>query len=110
MSTKPFTDFDLVPDLQSGLEKMGYTHATPVQEAAIPAVQTGRDLMVQARTGTGKTLGFGLPTLQRIDPQNPDTQVLVICPTRELALQVSDELARVADTMQIIVAAVFGGV
>ncbi|MEB3328680.1 MAG: DEAD/DEAH box helicase [Candidatus Sericytochromatia bacterium] len=110
MSPKPFTDFGLHPDILSGLEQMGYTHATPVQDAAIPLVQTGRDLMVQARTGTGKTLGFGLPTLQRIDPTSPDTQVLVICPTRELALQVKDELARVADPMRIIVSAVFGGV
>lgn len=110
MSPKSFTEFDLHPDLLAGLEKMGYTHATPVQDSAIPLVQTGKDLMVQARTGTGKTLGFGLPTLQRIEPANPDTQVLVICPTRELALQVSDELSRVAERMQIIVAAVFGGV
>ncbi|MEB3283939.1 MAG: DEAD/DEAH box helicase [Candidatus Sericytochromatia bacterium] len=110
MSPKPFTEFELHPDLLAGLEQMGYTHATPVQDAAIPLVQTGKDLMVQARTGTGKTLGFGLPTLQRIEPANPDTQVLVICPTRELALQVSDELSRVAERMQIIVAAVFGGV
>ncbi|MEB3196172.1 MAG: DEAD/DEAH box helicase [Candidatus Sericytochromatia bacterium] len=110
MSPKPFTDFELHPDLLEGLGKMGYTHATAVQDEAIPHVQSGKDLMVQARTGTGKTLGFGLPTLQRIDPTNPDTQVLVICPTRELALQVSDELARVAEKMQIIVAAVFGGV
>ncbi|MEB3221188.1 MAG: DEAD/DEAH box helicase [Candidatus Sericytochromatia bacterium] len=110
MSPKPFTDFGLHPDIFAGLEQMGYTHATPVQDAAIPLVQTGKDLMFQARTGTGKTLGFGLPTLQRIDPTCPDTQVLVICPTRELALQVKDELARVADAMRIIVSAVFGGV
>ena len=105
-----FSSFNLHPDLMSGLDEMGYTNATPVQDAAIPAVQTGRDLMVQARTGTGKTLAFGLPTLQHIDPTCPDTQVLVIAPTRELALQVADELARVASKMQIIVAAVFGGV
>ncbi|MFP5503181.1 MAG: DEAD/DEAH box helicase, partial [Candidatus Sericytochromatia bacterium] len=109
-STKLFTEFDLAPELLEGLAKMGYTHPTPVQEKAIPAVATGKDLMVQARTGTGKTLAFGLPTLQHINATSPDTQVLVICPTRELAVQVATELARVAEPLQIIVAAVFGGV
>ena len=72
---KAFTDYDLDPLLLEGLAKMGYTHPTPVQEASIPAVLSGKDLMVQARTGTGKTLGFGLPTLHLIDKTSPDTQV-----------------------------------
>lgn len=100
----------LDPDLLLGLADMGYTHPTPVQEAAIPAVAAGKDLMAQARTGTGKTLAFGLPTLHKLNRTSPDTQVLVIAPTRELAVQVADELGRVAKHLQIIVAVVFGGV
>gem|GEM_PF-569944 len=107
---RAFSEFALDADLLAGLEKMGYTHATPVQAEAIPAVLSGKDLMVQARTGTGKTLAFGLPTLSRIERTSPDTQILVITPTRELAVQVSEELSRVAVAFQIIVAAVYGGV
>jgi superfamily II DNA/RNA helicase len=112
--TKTFAELGkevgLEPDLLKGLADMGYTHPTPVQLQSIPAVASGKDLMAQARTGTGKTLAFGLPTLHRINRTSPDTQVLVICPTRELAVQVADELARVSKHLQIIVAVVFGGV
>ncbi len=104
-----FRDFALNEDIQRGLADMGYERPTPVQAAAIPEVIKGKDLLVQAKTGSGKTLGFGLGVLQRIDPTNHDVQVLVIVPTRELAIQVAEELSRAGAHMRLMVGAIYGG-
>lgn len=104
-----FRDFALNEDIQRGLADMGYECPTPVQAAAIPEVVKGKDLMVQAKTGSGKTLAFGLGVLQRIDPTNHDVQVLVIVPTRELAIQVAEELSRAGAHMRLMVGAIYGG-
>ncbi|MEB3298705.1 MAG: DEAD/DEAH box helicase [Candidatus Sericytochromatia bacterium] len=105
-----FRSFQLRRELLEGLAEMGYSTATPVQALAIPAVQEGGDLLVQAKTGSGKTLAFGLPLLNRIDLHRPDCQVLVVVPTRELALQVATELERVGATLGVVIGAVFGGI
>ena len=104
-----FRDFALNEDIQRGLADMGYESPTPVQAAAIPEVIKGKDLLVQAKTGSGKTLGFGLGVLQRIDPTNYDVQALVIVPTRELAIQVAEELSRAGAHMRLMVGAIYGG-
>ncbi|MFP5502296.1 MAG: DEAD/DEAH box helicase, partial [Candidatus Sericytochromatia bacterium] len=104
-----FRDFALNEDIQRGLADMGYESPTPVQAAAIPEVIKGKDLLVQAKTGSGKTLAFGLGVLQRIEPTNHDVQVLVIVPTRELAIQVAEELARAGAHMRLMVGAIYGG-
>lgn len=104
-----FRDFALNEDIQRGLTDMGYETPTPVQAAAIPEVIKGKDLLVQAKTGSGKTLGFGLGVLQRIDPTNYDVQALVIVPTRELAIQVAEELSRAGAHMRLMVGAIYGG-
>lgn len=104
-----FRDFPLNEDIQRGLADMGYERPTPVQAAAIPEVIKGKDLLVQAKTGSGKTLGFGLGVLQRIDPNNFDVQALVIVPTRELAIQVAEELSRAGAHMRLMVGAIYGG-
>ncbi|MNK45810.1 DEAD-box ATP-dependent RNA helicase CshA [compost metagenome] len=104
-----FRDFALNEDIQRGLADMGYECPTPVQAAAIPEVIKGKDLLVQAKTGSGKTLGFGLGVLQRIDPTNYDVQALVIVPTRELAIQVAEELSRAGAHMRLMVGAIYGG-
>lgn len=104
-----FRDFALNEDIQRGLADMGYERPTPVQAAAIPEVIKGKDLLVQAKTGSGKTLGFGLGVLQRIEPTNHDVQVLVIVPTRELAIQVAEELSRAGAHMHLMVGAIYGG-
>lgn len=104
-----FADFGLRPDILRGLEDMGYTVPTPVQALAIPKVMAGGDWVVQAKTGSGKTLAFGLPALQDLDPMSPDVQVLVICPTRELAIQVADEIKRASAHVGVITTAVYGG-
>lgn len=80
----------------ANLEEMGYQAMTPVQAAALPAILEGRDVRAQAKTGSGKTAAFGLGVLSRIDPTQYITQALVLCPTRELADQVAQELRRLA--------------
>ena len=80
----------------TNLEEMGYLAMTPIQAAALPDILAGRDVRAQAKTGSGKTAAFGLGVLQRIDPAQYTTQSLVLCPTRELADQVTKELRRLA--------------
>ena len=79
---------DLSPRMQEAAARAGWTELMPVQSAAIPYILEGRDLMVQSRTGSGKTGAFVLPVLERIDPNKAECQALVLVPTRELARQV----------------------
>ncbi|HKJ54695.1 MAG TPA: DEAD/DEAH box helicase [Nitriliruptoraceae bacterium] len=110
MSTKPlFTDFGLDDDLTAALSERGIVHPFPIQELTLPLALKGHDIIGQARTGTGKTLGFGLPLLQRIDTSKAQTQALVIVPTRELCIQVADDLT-VGAGRGITTIAVYGGV
>ena len=78
------------------LQRQGITEPTPVQEQAIPPMRAGRDVIAQAQTGTGKTLAFLLPLLEKIKPQGTVAQALVIAPTRELAIQIARVSARPA--------------
>jgi superfamily II DNA/RNA helicase len=106
-----FSDFEISPDTKSAISKMGYTEPTPVQQQAIPLLLEGRDLMVQARTGTGKTAAFGIPAIEKLRQNGmKGVAALVVTPTRELALQVSDEIRRIAKGSQISVVTVYGGV
>lgn len=109
-TTPTFAELGLADPLVAALAAMGLTHPTPVQVEAIPMVRTGEDLMVQSRTGTGKTLAYALPLLERLDPQRPQVQALVIAPTRELANQVGAVLARVGRALGARVATLTGGV
>ncbi|PJI46607.1 MAG: DEAD/DEAH box helicase [Pseudomonas sp.] len=115
-----FTSLGLSEALAGAVEAAGYARPTPVQERAIPAVLQGRDLMVAAQTGTGKTGGFALPVLERLFPEgHPDrehrhgprqTRVLVLTPTRELAAQVHDSFKVYARDLPLKSACIFGGV
>ncbi len=105
-----FADLDLRPELKEVLSKMGLTNPTEVQQQSLPRVLTGRDLMVQSRTGTGKTLAFVLPSLQRFDSEAKGVQILVIAPTRELATQVGAVFARVGRPLGVRIATLTGGV
>ena len=115
-----FASLGLSEALVSAIEAAGYTQPTPVQQRAIPAVLQGRDLMVAAQTGTGKTAGFALPILERLFPAgHPDKsqrhgprqpRVLVLTPTRELAAQVHDSFRIYARDLKFVSACVFGGV
>ncbi|WP_248929682.1 DEAD/DEAH box helicase [Paenibacillus hamazuiensis] len=91
------------------LQAEGITEPTPVQEQAIPVIMGNHDVIVQAQTGTGKTLAFLLPILERIDVARPDVQALILTPTRELAIQITDELKKLAPVAGAGVLAAYGG-
>lgn len=96
MSSKPFSELGLAPELLQAIERLGFEQATPVQAGAIPPLLAGRDLVGQSQTGSGKTLAFAAPAVQLVDPSQRVVQVLVLCPTRELATQVAEEIAKLA--------------
>ena len=96
LAGKPFSTLSIAPPLARAIDVLGFAHMTPVQEHALPELLAGRDVIAQARTGSGKTVAFGLALLARTDVSRDRIQVLVLCPTRELADQVSVELRRLA--------------
>ncbi|HEY8770955.1 MAG TPA: DEAD/DEAH box helicase, partial [Thermoleophilaceae bacterium] len=104
-----FADLGLSKPLLDAIEHLGYKQPTPIQEQTIPALLEGKDVMGQAQTGTGKTAAFGLPLLQFVDPENPEVQALVLTPTRELCIQVTQALRAYGEQRDIEVVAVFGG-
>ena len=105
-----FGRFGLRTELLAALHVMGFQTPSPIQKAAIPELLLGRDLVGQARTGTGKTAAFGLPLLERLDPEERRPQALVLTPTRELALQVAEAInSYAAQLPQVRVLAIYGG-
>ena len=106
-----FTDFGLKPKILQGVEKIGFETATEIQEKAIPfLLESTGDLIGLAQTGTGKTAAFGLPLLNSIDVDNEDTQGIILCPTRELCMQLAKELEVYASQMgRVKILAVYGG-
>ena len=109
----PPVTFDTLPltsDVRKAIDELGYTQPTPVQRAVFEPASRGRDLVVQARTGTGKTAAFGLPLVDTLVKANrPAVQAMVLCPTRELALQITRELTAIAKHRGTKVVAVYGG-
>jgi ATP-dependent RNA helicase DeaD len=106
----PIAREDLPRSLQQAVERAGWPELMPVQARAIPYLLTGRDLVVQSRTGSGKTGAFLLPILDRIDPKRATCQALVLAPTRELARQVAEEAKVLAGDTGMRTAVVYGGV
>ncbi len=104
-----FKDLGLNDRIVQSLEQSGYTAPTPIQAESIPHLLAGRDIIGQAQTGTGKTAAFALPLLQNMDLSKSTAQVLVLTPTRELAIQVAEAFERYADGSKIRVAAIYGG-
>ena len=104
-----FADLGLHEDLVTALAAAGITSPFPIEELTLPMGLGGADIIGQARTGTGKTLAFGLPMLQRVDPDDTRTQALVIVPTRELCLQVADDLETAGKDKGVQVVAAYGG-
>jgi ATP-dependent RNA helicase DeaD len=91
-----FRELGLSAEMQRGIDEMGFEEATPIQAQAIPNIFSGRDIIGQAQTGTGKTCAFGIPAVEMLDTDSESIQVLVLCPTRELAIQSSEELKSIS--------------
>ena len=107
----PEAALDALPErIRTACAGAGWTKLLPVQARAIPYVLAGRNLMVQSQTGSGKTGAFILPILERLDVEKKACQVLVLVPTRELALQVSRDAEVLGGGLQMVTAAVYGGV
>ena len=110
METLRFDELELSPQILRGIKDMGFEEASPIQAQAIPVVLSGRDVIGQAQTGSGKTAAFGIPMLEKVDPDNKKTQVIILSPTRELAIQVADEIRKLSKYMHgIKILPVYGG-
>jgi ATP-dependent RNA helicase DeaD len=104
-----FAALRLGEPVQRALDEIGYSEPTPVQAATYPLAVAGRDIIVQARTGTGKTAAFGIPLVDKLVTREPHVQALVLAPTRELALQSQREIARIGQHKRMHVVAIYGG-
>ena len=105
-----FDELNIDERILRAVEDMGFEETSPIQTQAIPAVLEGIDVIGQAQTGTGKTAAFGIPLLEKVDPENRKVQALVLCPTRELAIQVSEEIRNLAKYLHgIKVLPIYGG-
>lgn len=105
-----FKDLNLSKEVQKAITEMGFEEATPIQAQSIPHILKGRDVIGQAQTGTGKTCAFGIPAVEMIEGESEGVQVLVLCPTRELAIQISEELKNVSKHKRgIKILPVYGG-
>ena len=91
-----FTELGLSDEILKAVDKLGFEEASPIQTAVIPTILQGRDVVGQSSTGSGKTAAFGIPALEKVDPKIRAVQVLVLCPTRELAVQVAEEMGKLA--------------
>ncbi len=110
METIRFDELNLSAPILRAVAEMGFEAVSPIQAQAIPAQMEGRDMIGQAQTGTGKTAAFGIPLLQKIDPEDKKIQAIILLPTRELAIQVAEEIRRLAKFMhKIKVLPVYGG-
>jgi ATP-dependent RNA helicase DeaD len=104
-----FNELNISNPIMKALENMGFEEATPIQAETIPYGIEGHDVIGQAQTGTGKTAAFGIPMIEKIDPRKRKIQGLVVAPTRELAIQVAEELNRLAKFKGVRALAIFGG-
>src|ERR1700722_5076923 len=96
MTTKLFSELGLSPELLKAIDKLGFEKASPIQGEAIPVLMSGRDVVGQSQTGSGKTAAFAVPAIEKVDPQLRAVQVIILCPTRELAVQVSEEVHKLS--------------
>jgi ATP-dependent RNA helicase DeaD len=104
-----FAELGLSESTLEALTHLGYKSPTPIQDQAIPPLLEGRDVIGQAQTGTGKTAAFGLPMVEYADPSDPSVQALVLTPTRELCIQVTQALRAYGASKGLSVVAIFGG-
>jgi ATP-dependent RNA helicase DeaD len=110
METEKFEELNLSKELRRAVREFGFEEMTPIQAKTIPLILEGRDVIGQAQTGTGKTLAFGLPILESVHSRVRKPQVIILCPTRELAIQVAEELQSVLKyKKEITILPVYGG-
>lgn len=110
MEKLKFKDLNISPEIQKAVEDMGFEEASPIQSLAIPQILAHKDVTGQAQTGTGKTAAFGIPLLENIDKNDKHLQAIILCPTRELAIQVAEELKKLSAYLpKINVLPVYGG-
>ena len=110
MNKTSFHELSLSHEMLQAIDEMGFTEASPIQAQAIPVLMQGEDVIGQAQTGTGKTAAFGIPLLEMLDPKAKTTSAIVMCPTRELAVQVAQEIKKLAIYNKgMVVLAVYGG-
>ncbi|MGY2132621.1 DEAD/DEAH box helicase [Hymenobacter sp. HD11105] len=110
MEKVKFEELSLSTEMQRAITEIGYEEASPIQAEAIPALLAGRDVIGQAQTGTGKTAAFSIPAIEGVDTNSRHTQVLVLCPTRELAVQVSGEIQKLGKYKSgLAVVPIYGG-
>ena len=96
MEKKLFAELGLSPEVLKAVEKLGFEEASPIQSAAIPVLMTGKDVIGQSQTGSGKTAAFAIPVIEAVRAERRAPQALILCPTRELAVQVAEEVAKLA--------------
>ncbi len=96
MEKRPFSELGISPEILKAVDKMGFEEASPIQTAVIPFGMAGRDVVGQSATGSGKTAAFAIPAIEKVDVAMKKVQVLVLCPTRELAVQVAEEFGKLA--------------
>jgi ATP-dependent RNA helicase DeaD len=96
MTTKLFSELGISADVLKAIDRLGFEQASPIQAEAIPLLLNGQDIVGQSQTGSGKTAAFGIPAIERVNTHQRTVQVLILCPTRELAVQVSEELHKLA--------------
>lgn len=110
MEKLEFKNLNISEELQKAVADMGFEEASPIQSLAIPQILANKDVTGQAQTGTGKTAAFGIPLLENMDKNDEDLQAIILCPTRELAIQVAEELRKLAAYLpKINVLPVYGG-
>ncbi|MFA4955648.1 MAG: DEAD/DEAH box helicase [Candidatus Methanoperedens sp.] len=110
MEHSGFKDLKLSREMQKAIADMGFEEATPIQAQSIPIMLEGKDVIGQAQTGTGKTAAFGIAAIEKVDPKNLAVQAVILCPTRELAIQVSEELKKLSKYKKgIEILPVYGG-
>src|SRR5947209_11545986 len=109
VATSSFADLPLSEELRKGIAERGYTQPTPVQAAVVGPILAGHDVICRSKTGTGKTAAFGIPILERVPAGARKASALVLCNTRELALQVSQEIEALGKHKDLRVIAIYGG-
>lgn len=110
METVRFDELEISEQILKAITEMGFEEATPIQAQAIPVVMSGGDVIGQAQTGTGKTAAFGIPLLEKVDVKNKCLQEIILCPTRELAIQVAEEIRNLSKFMHgLKIVPIYGG-